>query len=575
MSHPSATLLIVDDDAMNRDALSRRLSRTGYTVLTAENGPDALALVSANRVDAVLLDVMMPGMSGLDTLRHLREARSVSDLPVIMVTAKDGSHDVVEALDLGANDYVTKPIDYAVALARIRAQVTARRADPLTALPNRVLFMERLNRLLQRSRQPGGRPFAVFFLDVDRFKVINDSMGHAAGDELLVGVARRLEKALRGSDGCYRADSDLTLARMGGDEFTILLDGVGTADQAQAIAERLRTVLLEPFEVQGREVVTSVSIGIVVSADRYVRAEEMVRDADTAMYRAKELGKGRCEVFDTSLLAAAEARLQIESDLRHAIERGQLVLHYQPVVSLVEGRLFGFEALLRWEHPTRGLIPAAEFVPTAEETGLIVPIGRWVLTEACRQVLAWDHEYPDCRDLTISVNLSARQCMQPGLVTDVERVLQDSGIPPRRVKLEIAESIVLENADAVARVLHDLRALGVQLGLDDFGMGYTALTYLERFPFDTIKIDRTFVSAVQNGANAEIIRALVSVAEDLNMNVTAEGVETGEQRDRLRELACGFGQGFYFHHPLTSQEARAILKSRLPPSADPAAPSRP
>jgi diguanylate cyclase (GGDEF)-like protein len=562
MTHTPATLLIVDDEAMNRDALSRRLTRTGYTVLTAGNGADALALVNSHRVDAVLLDVMMPGMSGLDTLRHLREARSVSDLPVIMVTARDGSDDVVEALDLGANDYVTKPIDYAVALARIRAQVTARRADPLTALPNRVLFLERLNRLLQRSRIPGGRPFSVFFLDIDRFKIINDSMGHAAGDELLVGVARRLEKALRASDGFYRVDGDLTLARMGGDEFTILLDGVGTAEQARAIAERLRSVIVEPFELHGREVVTSVSIGIVVSADRYQTAEEMVRDADTAMYRAKELGKSRCEVFDTSLLAAAEARLQIESDLRHAIERQELALHYQPVVSLVEGRLSGFEALIRWQHPRRGLVPPVEFVPTAEETGLIVQIGHWVLTEACRQMVTWDREFPACRDLTISVNLSARQCMQPGLLTDVGRVLRETGLPPSRLKLEITESIVLGNTDTVARILHDLRGLGVKLGLDDFGMGYSALTYLQRFPFDTIKIDRTFVSAMQEGANSEIIRAIVSLAEDLKMNVTAEGVETGEQRDRLQELACGFGQGFYFHEPLTSDGARDLLLGR-------------
>jgi len=560
MNHTPATLLVVDDDPMNRDALSRRLIRTGYTVLTAESGAAALELVSTHRVDAVLLDVMMPGMSGLDTLRVLRESRSVSELPIIMVTAKDGSDDVVEALDLGANDYVTKPIDYAVALARIRAQVTARRADPLTGLPNRVLFLERLNRLLARG-EASGRPFAVFFLDLDRFKLINDSLGHVAGDELLLAVARRLEKALRATDTVCRGDGELTLARLGGDEFTILLDGVGSAEQAQAIAERLRAVVAQPFELQGREVVTSVSIGIVLSAAGYARAEEMIRDADTAMYRAKELGKGRCEIFDHSMRLAAQQRLQLESDLRFALDRGELEIHYQPIVSLVECQLCGFEALLRWNHPQRGLVSPAEFIPTAEETGSIVPIGNWVLAQACRQMREWEREFPSSRDLTISVNLSARQCMEPGLLADVARILRQTGMAPGRVKLEITEGIVLENTDEVARILHDLRTLGVQLGLDDFGMGYSALSYLQRFPFQTIKIDRTFVSGVQDVANAEIIRAIVSLADGLDMNVTAEGVETGEQLHRLRELACGFGQGFYFRQPLSSSDARDVLRS--------------
>ena len=324
MSQANATLLLVDDDAMNRDALARRLTRSGYKVLTADNGAAALRMIREERIDAVLLDVMMPGMSGLETLRQLRQVRSVADLPVIMVTAKDESDDVVEALDLGANDYVTKPIDFAVALARIRAQVTTRRADPLTGLPNRVLFMDRLDRLLAHGQSAGSPGFAVLFLDVDRFKIVNDSLGHVAGDELLVEIAKRLESSLRVSDTVARFEGHHTVARMGGDEFTILLDGIGDADRALAIANRLRTAVAQPFQLQGREVVASVSIGLVVSADRYRRAEDMVRDADTAMYRAKELGKARCEVFDTSMLAAAEQRLGLESDLRRALERQEL-----------------------------------------------------------------------------------------------------------------------------------------------------------------------------------------------------------------------------------------------------------
>jgi diguanylate cyclase (GGDEF)-like protein len=577
MDQTNATLLLVDDDANNRDALSRRLQRRGYTVLTAESGPDALEMVGAHRVDAVLLDVMMPGMSGIETLRRLRQSRSVSELPVIMVTAKDGSEDVVEALDLGANDYVTKPIDFPVALARIRTQMMARRADPLTGLPNRVLFMDRLRRLIARNHTSGDHAvalqglgvqaserqgFAVFFLDVDRFKIINDSLGHLAGDELLIALATRLEGALRSTDTVSRFTGPHTLARLGGDEFTVLLDGVDGAADARMVADRLLEAVSQPFTVQGREVFTSVSIGIVLSDARYTQADEMVRDADTAMYEAKALGKARCEVFDTSMLAAMERRLQLESDLRAAFERRQLVVYYQPIVALDAGHLCGFEALLRWNHPERGVVGPDEFVPTAEETGLIVPIGRWVLQEACRQMRAWDAEFPDTASLTINVNLSPRQCMEPGLVSDVAKVLSDTGLAPERLKLEITEGVVLEHSEAVVETLNELRALGVQLGLDDFGTGYSALTYLQHFPFQTLKIDRSFVDGMKDGGNGEIIRAIVSLAAGLAMSVTAEGVETAEQVARLRELACESGQGYYFFKPLDRDSAHAVLQSR-------------
>ena len=559
MSHANVTLLLVDDDAMNRDALARRLTRSGYTVLTADGGVAALRMIRENRIDAVLLDVMMPGMSGLETLRQLRQVRSVADLPVIMVTAKDESNDVVEALDLGANDYVTKPVDFAVALARIRAQVMTRRADPLTGLPNRVLFMERLERLLA-SRQSTG--FAVLFLDIDRFKIINDSLGHVAGDELLVEIAKRLEGSLRASDTVARYEGEHTLARMGGDEFTVLLDGIGDSERALAIANRLCAAVAHPFQLQGREVVTSISVGVLVSADRYQRAEDMVRDADTAMYRAKELGKARCEIFDTSMLTAAEERLGLEQDLRRALERHELEVYYQPIVSLSEERLIGFEALLRWNHPARGLVLPAKFIPMAEDTGLIVPIGTWVLHEACRQLRRWDEEFADTGDLVINVNLSARQCTHPDLLAEVRRILADTGVAPPRLKLEITEGVLLEHSEAVANVLRELRTLGVQLGLDDFGMGYSALSYLQNFPFQTIKIDRAFVSDMDNGSNTEIIRAIVALAEGLAMDVTAEGIETADQVDRLQRLACEFGQGYYFDKPLTREHAGAILRQR-------------
>jgi diguanylate cyclase (GGDEF)-like protein len=557
----SATLLIVDDDAMNRDALSRRIASAGYTVLVAERGAQAIEMVRTERVDLVLLDVMMPEMSGVETLRRLRQQRSLADLPVIMVTAKTGSDDVVEALEVGANDYITKPVDFSVAMARIRTQLTARRADPLTGLPNRVLFIDRLAQLMRRTKSSGHHAFAVFFLDIDRFKIINDSLGHVAGDELLIGVSRRLEESLRSSDTIARFDGDCTLARLGGDEFTILLDRVRTEADARIVAERLLTAVTRPFEVQGRTVFVSISMGMVMGAARYEQPEEMIRDADTAMYRAKALGKARCELFDTSMLAVAEERLLVESGLRHALERGEFEVHYQPIVILSGARLVGFEALLRWRHPQRGLLPPDQFIPTAEETGLILPIGEWVLREACRQMREWDDGFPGCADLLINVNLSAKQCLDPALVDAVTRVLEETGLAPHRLKLEITESIVLEDSAIVLDVLNRLHTLGVQLGLDDFGMGYSALSYLQRLPLQTLKIDRSFVNGIRETGNTEIIRAIISMAAGLSMDVIAEGVETADQAAQLTQMSCEFGQGFYFHRPLTPERARSVLAS--------------
>jgi diguanylate cyclase (GGDEF)-like protein len=559
-THGEGTLLLVDDDAMNRDALSRRLQRKGYTVVCAGGGQEALDVIKAQRIDAVLLDVMMPGMSGIETLQRLREIRHVSELPVIMVTAKDDTADVVEALELGANDYVTKPINFATALARIRTQVTTRRADPLTGLANRVLFMDRLDRLLRSTAERP--PFAVFFIDVDRFKLINDSLGHPVGDQLLIELAHRLQQCLRSTDTVTRFGGEHTLARLGGDEFTVIVENVPSVEDVRAIAERLLAVVAPPFALLGREIFASISIGMVMADPRYRQSGEMVRDADTAMYHAKAQGKARCELFDTSMLAAVQRRLELESDLRRALERRELRVYYQPIVALSGGALTGFEALVRWHHPERGVILPAEFIPTAEETGQIIELGSWVLEEACRQMVAWDQEFPEYGRLMVSVNLSARQCLRSDLVNEVKRILAATGLAPERLKFEVTESIVLENSETVSSVLHSLRALGVSLGLDDFGMGYSGLSYLQRYPFQTIKIDRAFIHGMQERGNTEIIRAIVSLAAGLAMNVTAEGIETAEQLSSLRDLACEFGQGFYFYRPLDSRDTHEILRTR-------------
>ena len=686
MSPSPGTLLVVDDNEMNRDILSRRLRKHGYDVVTAVDGADALAMVDAQEFALVLLDIEMPGLSGLEVLKMLRERRSTIQLPIIMVTARQESADIVNALNCGANDYLAKPVDLAIAVARIQTQLARKQAeaalqeseeryalaakgandglwdwnlrtneiyfsarwkqmlglsdetptcnpddwfgrvhpedtdrlmadvaahldgltpqlesqhrvlhsdggyrwmlsrgvavrnldgkayrmagsqtditegkvsDPLTGLPNRILFLDRLGCSIERATRHG-EAFAVLFLDLDRFKLVNDSLGHLAGDRLLIAIAERLERSVRAVDTVARVGGQHTIARLGGDEFTILLEGVKHVSDAVRVAERIQDNLKRPFQLDGHEIFTSASIGIATSETGYNAPEDLLRDADTAMYQAKALGKARCEVFDADMREQAIARLDLETDLRRAVERKEFQLHYQPIVSFKTGMLAGFEALIRWRHPSRGLVEPARFIQVAEETGLIVPIGSWVIGEACRQLRAWHVELPWTAGLSVHVNLSGKQFIQSDLADEIAAVLRETELPASNLSLEITESAIIENPTAVVAILEQLKALGVQISIDDFGTGHSSLSYLHRFPINSLKIDRSFVSSMSSEQSG-IVSAIIGLAHALKLEVIAEGVETAPHLAQLTELGCEYGQGYLFAKPLDASRARMLL----------------
>jgi diguanylate cyclase (GGDEF)-like protein len=427
--------------------------------------------------------------------------------------------------------------------------------DWLTGLPNRFLFIDRLGQAIEYTIRRPDVPFAVLFLDLDQFKVINDSLGHNMGDELLVHISKRLQECLRSSD---------TVARLGGDEFVMLLENVQDESMLENVTNRIQETINIPFKLDGHDVYITASIGVIPSVLGYQHAEDVLRDADLAMYQAKSSGKAHAEAFQSGMRIHAISRLDIENDLRQALEHCEFLLYYQPIFDLRQNELVGYEALIRWSHPRRGLLSPIEFIPIAEESGLIIPIGKWVMLEACYQVKKWQKENPDCEDIRINVNISGKQITQPDFLEQVQRVLFLSGLKPSALKLEITESVLMENYAMVNQTFSRLSNMGVQVEIDDFGTGYSSLGYLQNFPVQAIKIDKTFIREIGSGGkSADIVRAMISMANDLRIDTIAEGVETREQLKTLKEMKCPYGQGFLLSRPLDAISAGNFLKSKV------------
>jgi diguanylate cyclase (GGDEF)-like protein len=581
VDNSQADILIVDDTIENLRFLSNVLTEHGYAVRKATNGEMAITAVQALLPDLILLDIMMPHVNGYEVCQQLKTSPITAEVPIIFLSALDDAFDKVKAFSVGGADYITKPFHLEEVLARVQHQLRLRAAeqqirqlnhqledrirertyqlelanaqlakialyDSLTGLANRVLFTESLERALHRTIADSSYQFAVLFLDCDRFKVVNDSLGHAAGDELLIAIGYRLQSIINYHD---------TLARLSGDEFAILLTDISSCSPTQ-LAERILEALSHPFQLGGQDVFISVSIGITLSHSKCDKPENLLRDADIAMYRAKAFGKNQYQMFEGSMHDAVLHRLELETDLRKAIHQEEFTVYYQPIISLSTGTVVGFEALIRWQHPQKGLIYPDAFIPITEETGLIIQLGDWVLEQACQQLHQWQQQGLGDEALTISVNLSGRQFTQANLIKQIDQILLNTQINPASLKLEITESAIIDNPTLAAKTLQELKDRQIGLIIDDFGTGYSSLNYLHAFPVDTLKIDRSFVQSIDyQSDNLGLIPVIVSIAQTMNMTVVAEGIETIEQLAQLQVLNCHLGQGFLFARPMDAVQA--------------------
>lgn len=610
-------ILIVDDTPANLRLLSKTLIQEGYQVRCAVNGSMALLTIKAKLPDLILLDINMPDMDGFEICKQLKQSDSTKDIPIIFVSALNEIFDKVRAFEAGALDYISKPFQIPEVLSRVsnqlkiqnlrrqleqknqllqieisnrifaeeeirkfnlvleqkviartsqlRAEINERQQaqkkleylawhNSLTGLPNRLWVIKKLNKLLALAHKKTEYQFAVVILDCHRFKIINDSLGRQAGDKLLAMLGQRLKSKI--------VDQNISINHFGGDKFAILLKKNGDANSAISLTKKIQQYLSIPFTLEKREIFIDFNIGIVIGNSSYLKVEDIFRDADLAIQKAKKSSSNYYQVFDTTIQNNALEILELETDLRRALKSQEFHLNYQPIICLKTARISGFETLVRWNHPTKGFISPGKFIPVAEQTDLILPLGMWILRQACKQISTWQDQLDSQEDeITISVNISGKQFEQENFIEQLDQIINHTGINIKHLKLEITETLLMNNAEIADRVINQLKARQIKLAIDDFGTGYSSLSYLDRFPVDTLKIDRSFVSRLDEKNQAStIVKATLDLAHNLGFDVVAEGVETQDQVKQLKDWGCEFAQGYFYAKPLSKESAWLLLE---------------
>lgn len=575
------SILVIDDEPDNFDVIETFLAHEHHQLHYAASGQDAFQSLDIFKPDLILLDVMMPGLDGIECCRRLKAMERWQSVPIIVVTALTTKADLVQCITAGADDFISKPVNRMELTARVRSMLRIRQQyqqleefnnrleaivqqrtiqlrqmifqDGLTGLPSRAGLLQMFEQRQEIRRLPWG----LITLDCDQFKLVNGSFGHQVGDQLLQAIAQRLQRQL--SPGQL-------LGRTGGDEFSILIENGDCDHPLEVLVARMLASFTAPFWVESCEIFITVSIGVAKTTHLDQDGEQLFQDADTAMYQAKLRGKSSYQIFDPQMHVAMLQRLTLENDLQLAFKQTDFTVYYQPILALEGEALAGFEALIRWRHPSRGLVSPGEFIPSMEMTGLIVSVGLWVLRQACEQLQRWHHQ--GWTELTMSVNLSVRQFASPTLLADVDQILAETGVNPAFLKLEITESAIMDNAEMAIALTQALRSRGLQISIDDFGTGYSSLGYLHRFPVDTLKIDRSFINAINPNSSApnpshQVVETIITLAQQLGLTVIAEGIETQGQLAWLQHLDCEFGQGYLFAKPLKATEIEDQFLSRL------------